>query len=639
MTIVTNQTELRNAISALETEIQIANDFEVSTLITITTTISIRSIPDQQFTIRKSNSLFGTMLRIQNGGSLTLTNIILDGNKENHPIENTTNRCLILLLGGTLLLQENTIIQNNNTYLEGGGVYLSGNDTVANHLVVEDNAIIRGCYARTNGGGIIAAIRNAEDTLVIRNQVMIEDNRANYGGGLYYRIYSEGVGGSVTIYDNPAFQNNEALNSGGAIAIFNIIDNPESINFNLPNTVLITNNQASNHGGGIYFVGANKEDELTIGSSRIENNQAGGYGGGVYTNWVITNFTGTRVNQNQAGTGGGLYLLTNHGGTLNIHDADISNNQATNGASGSGGGIWLNNRSTTIPYTLQIINSTISNNVATAQGGGVYVSERAPGLDILIEQVDVKNNTASTNGAGMLLASAGLGTIRILKSNIEQNASNNYGGGIYISNENIGTATVFMKDDVISNNVAEVQGGGLRLSSGQGTTEITLEDCTIEKNKAKTSSGGGIWCGGTHVNLSLTSETIVSQNETGEGNGGGIYFNSKNGILTLQDNSKIMSNLATQNITGIRNYGGGIYLIPGTLVMIGNSEIAFNQAKNGGGIATGEQSTATIKSGLIHHNQSILGGGIYNQNSTVYLESVAIYQNQASIGGGIYNQA
>lgn len=638
MTIVTNQTDLRNAITNNETDIQIANDIEISSTITISArTVSIKSVPNNQFTLLKSPALFGNMIRIQSDGNLTLSNMILDGNKENHPVDNITNRSLILLSGGTLIIQENTIIQNNNTYLEGGGVYLSGNAAYVNHFIMEDNAIIRGCYARTNGGGLVAAIRNNEDTIVIRNQSLFENNSANYGGGLYYRIYTEGISSSITLSDSPIFRNNSANNSGAAIAIFNIANNSRNIHFVVPDTSLISHNNAINHGAGIYFVGTNSDDQLDVGTATIQNNNAGGYGGAIYTSWVLTNLNGTTISQNKAGTGGGLYILTNNGGTLNITSASIQDNEATNGASGAGGGIWINNRSTTLPYTMQISDTSISNNSASAQGGGVYVSERSNGFYASIENVEIQNNIAGTNGGGMLLASAGLGNIQIQKSNISNNTSNNYGGGVYISNEANGTTTTLISDSVISNNQANVQGGGLRLASGLGIIDVSLENCSVEKNIAQTSSGGGIWCGGNNANLSLTQTTTVNQNETIDGHGGGIYFNSQNGILKLTDNVQINNNLAIQNPNSTGNHGGGIYLVPGTLFMTGNSEISGNEAKYGGGIGASEQSTVTIENGTIHNNKAIDGGGIHNQSSTVYIQGGNIYDNSANIGGGIYN--
>lgn len=52
----------------------------------------------------KDTSYFAYLFRVQNGGSLTLKNIILDGDKDNHPMDNQNNRSLIFVTGGTLVL-------------------------------------------------------------------------------------------------------------------------------------------------------------------------------------------------------------------------------------------------------------------------------------------------------------------------------------------------------------------------------------------------------------------------------------------------------------------------------------------------------------------------------------------------------
>lgn len=638
MITVTNQTELRNALAQGETDIAIANDFTLSTTLNIESDVTLHSLGTATFTLLKSATFFGYILRVRNGGSLTLKNIIIDGNKANHPLENTTNRSLLYVAGGTLQLQEDAIVQNNITYLEGGGIYLSGSVDYVNHFVMESNAIIRGCYARTNGGGIVAAIRNREDSVIIGGQAQIEENDANFGGGIYYRIYTAGVKGSLTISDMPTFQNNHVRNSGGAIAVVNIAANTENINVEVTGRPAITDNIASNHGAGIYFVGTNARDELHLGTARIERNIATNYGGGVYLNEVLATFTGTFFNSNKGGTGGGLYALSNAGGTLELATCDFLYNQASNGVNGSGGGIFVNNRSTTLPFNLTIRDSELYKNTASATGGGLYFVDRASGLTALLERVNIQQNTATTNGAGLFLAAAGIGTLQILQSTITENRSDNYGGGLYLSNENEGIATLLLRDCEVLNNQAEVQGGGLRLSSGQGQLEATLEDCKVAKNLASTNSGGGLWCGGNRIFVTLSKTTTVEQNETIEGNGGGIYFNSQTGILRLNDECKVINNLANQNTNVIRNRGGGIYLVPGIFYIMGNSEIAGNKAKYGGGLATGEGAKVTIAGGNIHDNEATWGGGIHNQASTIDFKSGNLYDNQAMIGGGIYNE-
>ena len=161
MAIVNNQSELQAAIAAHDSFIQVDTDITLTARLVIRYAVVISSIDSANVrTIFKGESFFGNMFSITNCGALTLRNIILDGNAGKHPNDNSTNRSAVLLAGGTLTLETGAVIQNNNAYTEGGAVYMSGNANYANALVMRDNAKVTGCYSKTTGGGIMAALRN-----------------------------------------------------------------------------------------------------------------------------------------------------------------------------------------------------------------------------------------------------------------------------------------------------------------------------------------------------------------------------------------------------------------------------------------------------------------------------------------------
>lgn len=62
MTIVTNETELQNALLGTDIEIQIANDFEITSTKTIARSLSIQSTPGNNFTLLKSANSTETIL-------------------------------------------------------------------------------------------------------------------------------------------------------------------------------------------------------------------------------------------------------------------------------------------------------------------------------------------------------------------------------------------------------------------------------------------------------------------------------------------------------------------------------------------------------------------------------------------------
>lgn len=118
MTQISNQTQLLAALAAQDSNIQVTSNFAITSQINILYPVTIESLTaDAPFILSKDPSYFTYLFRIQNGGSLTLRNIILDGDKDNHPQDNQNNRSLIYVTGSTLNLLEGSVVRNNNAYL------------------------------------------------------------------------------------------------------------------------------------------------------------------------------------------------------------------------------------------------------------------------------------------------------------------------------------------------------------------------------------------------------------------------------------------------------------------------------------------------------------------------------------------
>lgn len=123
MTPVSNQTELLNAVASKETHIQAVSDFTVSKQITVRCSLTLTGCSDEcPVSLYKDASFPSAMFHVSEGGSLTLQNIVLDGQKELHSGRDPMNRSLILISGGTLILKHGTVLRNNHSYTEGGGV-------------------------------------------------------------------------------------------------------------------------------------------------------------------------------------------------------------------------------------------------------------------------------------------------------------------------------------------------------------------------------------------------------------------------------------------------------------------------------------------------------------------------------------
>lgn len=649
MSQVSNQDQLLAALAAQDSVIQVIADFSITSQIAILYPVTIESLTAvSPFTLTKDPSYFTYLFRVQNGGSLTLQNIILDGNKDNHPMDNPNNRSLIYVTGGTLNLLDGCVIQNNNSYLEGGGIYLNRNESYPNTLSMNGNARITGCYSLTNGGGIMLAAGNAQDSFRISGLSQIDHNQGANGGGIYCRSYIQDIPSVLTISDQVHIANNQANSSGGGIWFSGFRDDSNAASvLTLAGNALISGNQAVN-GAGIYFYSSNTGDRFAITeSTSITQNTATQNGGGcnIQANKVPVNFSADNasITNNTAGTGGGIYLLTASGANVNFSKTTITGNKAVNGASGSGGGIWINNQSPDSEVFATLTDMILENNQASAHAGGMALYAGSGTFTFHMTGGTVSNNLALQEGGGLVISNEGSGNLTFEQTIFSQNTANGSGGGVYYASTGEGTSSTFtMTGTSIFSNTAGMAGGGLRLSSGNGTLTTLLEDCIVSSNTAQSSSGGGIWNGGNDDRLTLSGTSSVTGNRTQSGNGGGIYFNSDMGTMLLTGNVKISENRADEFITSFGNHGGGICLVPGILTIEDYAQISSNSAGlYGGGISGAEGSQIIMQGGTIKDNVSgQAGGGIWNHiNSVTTLTNGAITNNRAVLGNGIYNDS
>lgn len=648
MAQVSTQAELQAALNAMDSAIQITSAFSITSQLNIRYAVTIESpAPDNPVVLTKDSSYFTYLFRVMDGGALTLKNVILDGGRNSHPADDSNNRSLIYVTDGTLNLLDGTIIRNNNSYLEGGGVYLNSS-TGINTLNMSGSARITNCYSRTSGGGLMIASGNADDKYTITGTAQIDNCLAANGGGLYFRIYTEGVGGSLSLGDQIQITNNIANSTGGGIAFSGYRNGGSpAASLTLTGNALVSDNRAF-HGAGVYFYAANAQDSFTLSENAlITQNTASQNGGGLNmsANGSSANINIDRggITKNVAGTGGGMYVLTDSGADMTFEDANIIENAAVNGDSGSGGGIWMQNQSQTDNTAVAFTDTTLNNNRSSAHGGGVALYGGSGPFTFQMTGGSISENQCNKNGAGLLISSEDTATLTFYQADILKNTAGGSGGGMYYANVSESSpVSCTMTDTVISDNTAGTEGGGLRLSSGTASLTTTLTDCTLLYSTASTNSGGGIWNGGKNNLLTLTGTTTVAENSSKAGNGGGIYFNSENGNILLTDNVKIINNNADAVSTDFGNHGGGICLVPGILTIRGQAVISGNHAgKYGGGISAAENSRIVMEGGSISENISgQMGGGIWNSGgSTVTLTGGLLFGNQAPSGSGIYNNS
>ena len=392
-------------------------------------------------------------------------------------------------LSGDTITLTSTLTLTSNVTITGLGatsLAISGNNTFEVFKVAAPNIapVVTATIANltiengkaSEGGGIYNS-----GTLTLSN-VTITGNSAVSGAGIY-----DVTGGMLTL-SNATISNNTAQKKGGGIYW------PSGGTLSLTNSTLSANSAAS--GGGVYIAGGS----ASLSNDIVSSNTATSMGGGIYSagtatlsndtlsSNVVTGSTGVAI---PVGEGGGLYSS----GTLVLTNAALTGNSAV-----TGGGVYIAGGTVTLSTDL------LSSNTATNKGGGIY------------------NAGLSTLGSSSISSNAANGT----------GTNQGFGGGIY------NTATFTVANSTLANNAATSEGGGIYTNNGQ----VAVSNSTLYGNSTTGTTngeGGGVYAAGT---VTLADDTI-SQNSANVG-GGGIYV-SATSIKTVLVNSLVAGNTSTQN--------------------------------------------------------------------------------------------
>ena len=206
------------------------------------------------------------------------------------------------------------------------------------------------------------------------------------------------------------------------------------------------------------------------------------------------------------------------------------------------------------------------------------------------------------------------GTLTLVNSQITDNQSDVFGGGLYSNSAvNLTSATV-------SNNRAGSGGGGIYHAGRQ----ISISRSTLANNQALNGSGGGL------LNNATATLTAVTLQNNQSDNGGGLY-NTSNGHLSAS-NSTWTLNSATLRGGGLHNQG--------TLTLT-QSAIYSNTTVSQGGSGLYNTANAELTNVTLSYNAvlSSTTGAVLNDGGTVTLLNATISHNAApalaGTGGGI----
>ncbi len=213
------------------------------------------------------------------------------------------------------------------------------------------------------------------------------------------------------------------------------------------------------------------------------------------------------------------------------------------------------------------------------------------------------------------------------------------GGGI----RDQGNASLSLINDVITNNTASADGGGISMENLVSTPwTLTLQNTTVSNNRAG-DAGGGVETDGTgHVNI--TGSTITGNISTNQG--AGVWLDAiANGAGVLETATL---NITTSNISfnsGIAadDFGGGIGNAGNGAVTITSSTVA-NNFINGTGGGFGDQNnlgSLTVLNSTFTNNSAVTAGGGIQEGgtSTIINDSTITGNDTLGNAGGVFVQS
>ncbi|WP_058738266.1 Ig-like domain-containing protein [Methanobrevibacter millerae] len=569
-----------------------------------------------------------------------------------------------------------SIIINGNGYSINALGYSRIFNITANNVILNDIVFINGNSSGKyrdsldKGGAIFWAGQNG----IINNSAIVYNYAGSYGGGIYYNSSA-----SDCTIDECLFSNNKAIKNGGAIDCnatkmrlynttfeSNVAENGAALcreasatggsgrnnTFRLNHadiagaalawikaekiyidTYTFIDNTADFSGGAIY-VGVGSANCTIFNSTFIGNNVTnftGGHGGAIEWYAVDGNILNSTFINNNAYTGGALYVGSDSG-NINITNSGFLRNNAIT----IGGAIDLTASSVAV-------NNTYFRENTASEGGAIFVG--GTGENNFINSSYFTNNIATYGKGGAINWNASAG--QIFNTNFTQNSAE-YGGAVYIggnSDNSQITNVTFTGNNATYNGGAidwNATGGklynttfisnyageyGAALCRESGATGGSGRNNTFRLNHADIAGAALAWMNVTGIHINY----YYFYDNTANSSGGAIYIGNGSDNCII-DNSIFEGNNVT-NLTG--GHGGAVDVVADNASVI-NSNFTNNNAFYGGALFVGSGSGNTnITNSIFTKNNAIFDGGAINlQASAVTLNNTHFYTNTALRNGG-----
>ena len=352
--------------------------------------------------------------------------------------------------GGKLTLGQSTVVCDFTVKGSGGGIHVDGDG----ELELAGGTVINN-RATESGGGVF--IYDAEKLRVQSGTVIAGNEAANGGGIAAYQLYTYGG------YLNGLTLENNKAEYGGGLYFGGQVD----LTAEMPlGGVTFRGNQASQHGGGLYcrdVVTANFADMLWDGNTAAAN------GGAAYFNKAVNASFLRGCVQNSQSMYGALYFAA--ASTANFDGTTLSKNRAQK----SGGALYAAGA-----LQMELRDVTIQDNFAYTYGGAFHLAAQKNQITLLsgtisgnLVEKTQEENAQSYGGAFFF---NNYSTFTMEGGAFENNTSRYRGGAVYMGTE----CTAMIAGGTFRNNKTGTQGGGIYLSWGT----IEIKDVLVETNTA-----------------------------------------------------------------------------------------------------------------------------------------------------------
>lgn len=312
-------------------------------------------------------------------------------------------------------------------------------------------------------------------------------------------------------------------------------------------------------------------------------------------NLRIENLTVTGGQAGIGNDGGGIYV---ENGNLTVVNSRITNNSAQYGGGIYEGSHWHGGGT---PKRVDVIDSILELNFASAQGGAVYASGSAA-----LTNTQVLSNTANLHGGGVTILD---GRGDLVGGIFRNNTAAQDGGGVNINNSISVTGTQFIS------NTAGGAGGGLQQWNTVGPS-VSILSARFERNTSADRGGGMRANAATTISGTLFLSNTV--NTTGKDPyGGGAHISN-----TLQ----VIASTFTGNVTSCSSYcpyqyGGGLSIEGyNTSAVIEDSLFEKGSAFVGAGVSRnmyGGNASVTVRRSTFRDNTGVYGAGIVAEDAQV----------------------